>query len=219
MKNILLGLFTITSLMGLAQAKLGMRFNHSFSPSDSVLVNTTVNLTATVENKGNIPFLGTFTLNVALNNGTITPIAAVVSTTSLSPNDSIQVITTFTAQAGANGWKVAGNGNVIVVWPISSGIETVDSLNTILTVYEPQGIHDFEKELFTIYPNPTKELLQIKQTMPFVFESYTIYDITAREIESNAFAEQITIRQLPKGIYWLVLSNGDKRYKQKFIKE
>lgn len=219
MKNILLGLFTITSVMSLAQAKLGMSGNSSFNPGDTVLANTTVTLTSIVKNKGNAPFSGTFTLNVALNNGTITPIALATSSTTINPNDSIPVTTTFTAQTGANGWKVAGNGNLIVVWPISPGIETVDSLRTILTVLEPQGIYDIEKEVFTIYPNPTKEVLYIKQTNTFIFKSYTIYDIAVREIESNEFTEQINVRPLPKGIYWIVLSDGDKRYKQKFIKE
>ena len=219
MKRILLGLFTITSIMGLAQVKLGMSKTHIFNPGDSVIANTTVTLTTFVINKGNAPFSGTLTLNVALNNGTITPIATTVSSTSLNANDSVAIITSFTVQTGGNGWKLAGNGNVIVVWPISSGIQTLDSLNTILTVYEPQGIYDLEKEVFIIYPNPTKDVLYIKEKNESAFKSYIIYDITARKIDSNEFNEQINIKQLPKGIYWIVLSGGDKRYKQKFIKE
>lgn len=218
MKTFLLGILTLSCVISMAQAKLGMGKEISFVPGDTVVANTTVTLTCYVKNTGNALFSGTYTLNVALNNGTITPIAFTTNTIVVNSGDSITETATFTAQVGTNGWRVAGNGNTIVVWPISNGFDTTDSTRTILTVIEPQGIHDLEKEIFSMYPNPTTDVLMIKTKREFLFEKYYIYDINAREIMNGFYSIDISVKGLNKGIYWLVLENEGKRYKQKFIK-
>lgn len=108
MKNIFIGLFTLTSVLSIAQAKLGMGIYYNISPSDTVVANTTVTLTTVVLNKGNVPYFGTYTLNVGLLNGSVTPIAANTNSAGINPSDSVTEVSTFTAQTSANGWKVAG---------------------------------------------------------------------------------------------------------------
>jgi hypothetical protein len=137
----------------------------------------------------------------------------------LNPGDSTSAILTFTANAGQNGFKSSGNGNTIVVWPVSMNIQTVDSLHTNFVIDDHAGIIEYNSSSFSLYPNPANDKIYIKQINGIRFKQIIIYDVLAREIKQEAYSEIIDIKDLQTGIYWILISNGEKSYRQKFIKQ
>ena len=75
-----------------------------------------------------------------------------------------------------------------------------------------------EKSAFTIFPNPTKNLLQIKSNSEI--EKIRIIDSLGKillvQTQNNT---EINVEHLSKGIYMLEISTGDGKIFRKFIKE
>lgn len=70
---------------------------------------------------------------------------------------------------------------------------------------------------FTVYPNPAKDILHVDSEV--AFDSYTIVDLTGREIlSSQNFVNSIDVGDLAKGAYLLILSQGEVRYERRFVK-
>ncbi len=76
-----------------------------------------------------------------------------------------------------------------------------------------------EQIYFRIYPNPAFDKLKIKTKLPNAY--VIIYNNFGQPVASNPFANNETdISHLPKGVYYVVLSNGDKSLSPKvFIKQ
>jgi hypothetical protein len=115
---------------------------------------------------------------------------------------------------------------VIIKWP--SGI--VDTYNNV-TANQPLhvvegatlGIDAFESSVFTVYPNPVKNTINIaiNTANPVEFVTAQVYDLSGRMVHQTPVNNQtVTVNHLAKGTYILMLrdSNG-KDYSQKFIKE
>lgn len=76
------------------------------------------------------------------------------------------------------------------------------------------SINDFSKDLFLIYPNPTKEYLNIDCLS---LESVSICNILGKElIKDNS--NRINVSSLSNGVYFLKLSDGVNSSTKKFIK-
>jgi len=73
------------------------------------------------------------------------------------------------------------------------------------------------KDVFSIYPNPVKDILSIKSDKEII--KAEIYDTTGRIINSSGVKNNsINVSELPKGNYIIKLSTKDKAVTQKFIK-
>jgi hypothetical protein len=78
-----------------------------------------------------------------------------------------------------------------------------------------------DQDQWQLYPNPAGEILHLQTETPI--ETIQIFDATGREIRSYSVApskEGITvhIRQLPGGLYYLVLRLKDRVWSGKFVK-
>ena len=222
MKHLFLGLFVLMTIISSSQVKLGMHKNYTFAPNDTVPSGTAIKLHTYIQNKGNISFTGTIKFIAIVDSlGKIIPLTSNSNsiTVTLNPGDTTSTILTFTATLGLNGFKSIGNGNVIVVWPVSNDIQTVDSLYTNLVINDHIGIIEYNPSFFAIYPNPANDKIYIKQLNGIKFKQIIIYDMLSREIKQEAFSEMIDIKDLRNGIYWILISNEEKSYRQKFIKQ
>ena len=115
---------------------------------------------------------------------------------------------------------------VIIKWP--SGI--VDTYNNV-TANQPLhvvegatlGIDAFESSVFTVYPNPVKNTINIaiNTANPVEFVSAQVYDLSGRMVHQTPVNNQtVAVNHLAKGTYILMLrDNNGKDYSQKFIKE
>ncbi len=131
--------------------------------------------------------------------------------------------------------------SLIITWPSGVKDKFLDvKVNHLKTIYEgsSDGKQDQEKinteilkdlllyeknknNSFSIYPNPAKDVIQLKR--PFVFSessSLTIYNAQGQIVRQTAFQDQMDISALEKGLYWIVLE-GDKQQMgiQQFIKQ
>jgi hypothetical protein len=80
------------------------------------------------------------------------------------------------------------------------------------------GLFNYNTLESHIYPNPSSDVLQIeleaeKQTQ------LSLYDFSGRLVKQHAFEQTITVdvRELPVGIYQVVLVNGNQQSSQKII--
>ena len=115
---------------------------------------------------------------------------------------------------------------VLIKWP--SGI--IDTYNNVspnqrLNVVEGAtlGTNAFENFVFTMYPNPVKNNINISinTANPVEFISAEIYDLTGRRVQTSLVQNQsVNVDLLSTGTYILKLTDSNnENYSQKFIKE
>ncbi len=77
---------------------------------------------------------------------------------------------------------------------------------------------DNEKAM-NIYPNPTKDILNIKNNTNYQIEKINIIDIIGKTVyEHNQFFSEINIEKLQKGLYFIEFFSENKTLRYKFIK-
>ncbi len=134
----------------------------------------------------------------------------------------------FSHQSSLNAYfgigTATGVTQVIIKWP-SGLVDTITNptINQGLLVVEGSTLStgDFVNSDFAVYPNPTKNILNIKVKTENAIQSAQVYDLTGRLVlESEVIKEAISVESLSSGTYILLIrgENG-KDYSQKFIKE
>lgn len=88
----------------------------------------------------------------------------------------------------------------------------------------PVGIEDLNNNFsmdFTIYPNPVRNSLQLKDIELNSIEGYSIYNMNGQVIqEATALNSSINVEELSAGTYFLVLTNTDGlKGRQQFTKQ
>ena len=113
---------------------------------------------------------------------------------------------------------------IIVRWP-SGVVDVIDNptINSRINVVEGAtlSVGAFNKSEFSIYPNPAKNILNIKSTESVFMKNAQVYDLTGKLIFSTLIvSDNINVEVLSTGSYILILkdSNG-KKYSRKFLKE
>jgi hypothetical protein len=115
---------------------------------------------------------------------------------------------------------------LVVRWP-SGIVDTIQNptINEAFRVTEGStlSVNSSSYSEFSIYPNPTKGLLNInmKSNSSETFKSAEIFDLTGRSVLNTSLTSmKLNIESLQSGTYLLVLRNKDgKGFTQKFIKE
>lgn len=75
----------------------------------------------------------------------------------------------------------------------------------------PLSVSEFEKNKFTIYPNPSNGVFTIERDLFSENEQYEIIDITGKTIVSGELTErqsQLNLTDAQSGVYFLKVSNN-----------
>jgi hypothetical protein len=134
-----------------------------------------------------------------------------------------QNMSTITAHFGIG--QATTIDQIIIKWP-SGVIDSILNLssNQSLLVVEGSsvlGSASFTNSKFSLYPNPARNILNIKSNDTIVMKSAQVYDITGRlVIDANLTNGSINVENLVSGTYIVLLKDETgKDYSQKFIKE
>ncbi|HLV23933.1 MAG TPA: FG-GAP-like repeat-containing protein, partial [Moheibacter sp.] len=112
---------------------------------------------------------------------------------------------------------------IIVRWP-SGIIDTLENpeLNTTLVIVEGEhqmGVNEIETHLFSIYPNPVKDILNV-QGKSLENSQFEIYHLTGSKLMAGKLSNgKINVRHLNKGIYIISILKDGKKSNLKFIKQ
>jgi len=152
-----------------------------------------------------------------------------------STNPNISANWQTTGNSNLIGWSVSGTGNIdsFELCNLTNSTETIsfviypfnvvnacwgDALEFSITVLPVEdctaSVTDPSLLNFLIYPNPTKEYLNIDYSS---LESVSVYNILGKElIKDNS--NRINVSTLSKGIYFIKISDGINSSTKKFIK-
>lgn len=124
---------------------------------------------------------------------------------------------TSTQQNPQHIYATSGNYSVCLTVTNNCGSDsTCQLVNVIITNLLSQNIN----EEFAVYPNPTKDVINIKVSE---FSTIKLYDITGKVVfnanNNNIFKDQINIKHLKKGIYLLAIISNNYITTRKIIKE
>ena len=107
----------------------------------------------------------------------------------------------------------------------SAVIDTIlnPDINSSLLVVEGENVlgnEDFANELFSLYPNPAKEMITINGSELGEISEASIYDLSGRLVASPEVADNVVnIQSLAKGTYVIIIKAADgKQHSAKFIK-
>jgi surface protein len=73
-----------------------------------------------------------------------------------------------------------------------------------------------EKDLFTIFPNPTADFLSIRDIQNPT--PIRIFNVLGKEVFSSVTSGRVNVQSLAKGIYVIHIKEGVKEIRKKFIK-
>ncbi|MBR9915478.1 MAG: T9SS type A sorting domain-containing protein [Algicola sp.] len=113
--------------------------------------------------------------------------------------------------------------SIVVYWP-SGIIDTISNptINTSLEIVEGSTLsleNSFVNDL-VIYPNPTKDELNISSTTGLDNAVYTVFDINGKRVMNAKLTQNtIDVSELQTGNYILRIVSGNSIKSQKFIKE
>ncbi|MDQ0592523.1 hypothetical protein QFZ37_000892 [Chryseobacterium ginsenosidimutans] len=115
---------------------------------------------------------------------------------------------------------------VIVKWP-SGLIDVINNVtpNTTLNVVEGSFLNTKEvqdtQETFTVYPNPTVDMINFKTKKDFIPVDAKIYEMSGRIVlQAKVERNSISIKELNSGNYVLVVTDKNgKSYSQKVTKK
>jgi hypothetical protein len=116
----------------------------------------------------------------------------------------------------------AGQGDHII-WIIVADNNNCSNSDTLkINVFDDTSLNNNSKIAFKIYPNPTKDKLQIvfKKNETGIIRIYSIDGKQLVELSySNEDRLEINLSSLVNGIYFLEMSNSEQRFGIKIIKE
>lgn len=113
---------------------------------------------------------------------------------------------------------------IIIRWP-SGTVDTINNptINTRINVVEGATLNvgSFANAVFSIYPNPAKNILNIKSSESVTMKEAQVFDLNGKLILSSTVVnDAINVESLATGSYILKLKDTDaKEYTQKFLKE
>jgi alpha-tubulin suppressor-like RCC1 family protein len=135
-----------------------------------------------------------------------------------------------TISAGAVHTTVLKTNNTLWNWgwnssgQLANGTNTGNSSNNtqnfpIQVSCSSLGTQDFSDIFFEIYPNPTNEIIYIKNNINNPIHNINIIDLTGKIVfNSKENLSKINIQNLEIGIYILSISSENKIYKYKIVK-
>jgi hypothetical protein len=91
------------------------------------------------------------------------------------------------------------------------------SYNTNAVKESPNGISDIRHANLNIYPSPTSNNLYINY--PMVDATFTIIDMTGRNLSVPIDGNKIDVSTLPSGSYFLYMLNKNVTLVRKFVKK
>ncbi len=97
----------------------------------------------------------------------------------------------------------------------------LDDTNTFMLVdnlsFEyPSNVSNLSNEVFSIYPNPAKDFIEINTSENF---NLSIYNSVGERVLFAENKNLISIALLPSGIYWVDIKTKHRNYSHKFIIE
>lgn len=100
--------------------------------------------------------------------------------------------------------------NVIVIWPVASGMAIGDSATYIQFLIDPDGVPEIDlKELIRAFPNPTRGNLTLENKDKNAIEEVRIYDPLGRMIQRIKKAEYICTDEWTQGTYLINIQLED----------
>ncbi|MFN7674813.1 T9SS type A sorting domain-containing protein [Flavobacterium sp.] len=123
----------------------------------------------------------------------------------------------FTGMNGPNGpapsctnVTINGTPNVLAVG------ETEDYM---INIVSNLSLDDFNQDQFSIYPNPSQNVVNIESKNNLNIESVKIFDLFGKLIvEKTQNTYQVSVENLSNGVYIIEVASGNTSFKSKFIK-
>lgn len=190
--------------------------------TQSINVNTTGNYRVRVTNSAGFksPWSDTRLITVSSNPPvpTITRNNDILTSSATSGNQWYRNGTIITGATGQQ-YALTSTGNYKVVVTNNNGCKSESATMNVQTT----NISDLEEEKgISIYPNPTKEQINLRFDHHFSDLSYIIYDNSGKSILSGNFksiynndVKTIHLGGLPHGIYYINLFNEEINHKTK----
>jgi hypothetical protein len=223
MRKALLIAIIASSLNALAQINIGIRSFGSAPANDTVPAFSSDTFNIWLNNMGPGTFSNTVRITTAVRDSSapaiIDTVSSIITFSTINPGDSISLQLTSDYIISNPGYRYGIN--VIVIWPIASGANTVDSLEFPVFIMDPNGINELDAAVFLrSYPNPSTDNVYFENTDGIKIETIIIYDISGRVALRNSGQSSISIESLPQGFYNadIILSNKTK-YSIKIIRK
>ncbi len=100
-------------------------------------------------------------------------------------------------------------------------LDTLNTNSVIFTAHfiSTDGVLEISNTSILVYPNPTEDLLHIRGLSENLDGEMSIYNPLGQLMYTTNSSNEINVARLANGWYILKLTQGEKTYTVKFIKE
>ncbi|MDP4934591.1 MAG: T9SS type A sorting domain-containing protein, partial [Salibacteraceae bacterium] len=110
-----------------------------------------------------------------------------------------------------DGWMVlATHGNGMYAANLTINSDTIPET--------PEGTEEIAEAQFSVFPNPAKDILNVKMTHAAIVDNISIYSLGGKLLMSKKNATQMDVSQLPSGVYMIKTDVFGKSFLKKFVK-
>ncbi len=134
----------------------------------------------------------------------------------VNANSSSQLTHTATGTYTLNGQTYTQSGIYTQIIPNANGCDSTITLNLIIN--NTNGLKEYTNQIFSIYPNPTTEIITIDFNKEPINTDYILFDISGRSLMSGTLTDsktEINLSKLSSGTYYIrIFNNNVKLVKQ-----
>lgn len=134
----------------------------------------------------------------------------------VNQNTTSQISQTSTNSYTLNGQTYSQSGTYTQIIPNANGCDSTITLNLIIN--NTNGLKEFTNQIFSIYPNPTTEIITIDFNKEPINTDYILFDISGRSLISGTLIDsktEINLSKLSSGTYYIrIFNNNVKLVKQ-----
>lgn len=145
------------------------------------------------------------------------PVITPNGSTTLPPG---QTVTLTCSAAGGYLWSTGDQGQSITVGAGTYTVRTYSAANcfstsdTVVVTELTTGISKNLAEEISVHPNPATSIVFVKTNVPV---DLSLSDLTGRVISEFKQVKSIDVNQLPRGLYYLTVMNGERRAVYKIL--
>ncbi len=127
-------------------------------------------------------------------------------------NDSLVLFFSYKIQIG---WREP-NLSTIAFVQLTDTKQVLNAAKSHRVVGIPMSVREIDENNFSVYPNPVKEILEIRNQKSDFEQPVMVFDLAGRKIfEQKLSQNRIDVSELTNGIYFLKIGSAVK----KFVKE
>jgi hypothetical protein len=137
-----------------------------------------------------------------------------------TPSVSISITSQPSNNFNSSGTATVTAVSTITLSTVTPAVISVSNYSIVVNSCLPLSTKENDlQNTISLYPNPTSEIIHISTSKNAWINKVMIFDVTGKQVLSNADQTSIDVSKLKSGLYFVKIKTDQGEFSRKFIKE